>query len=732
MNFLKIVYSYFRRFEFSLLFATAFALWVFCFKGFVFGELRFVSDAVSYYDQIRYFIENFERGVFPLWEPLFGDGVPFGFFLQRIGAYNPFFLLIIFFRKVGLPHTIAYTLFLSIYYFIGTIGFYLLAKRITGDRLSAFVCFVLLLFSSLGTRLFDSFILLTIIPMVWFFYFLISFLKTPRTLYMVGATTTLMILLTTYIPFFFLNIFLTSVLVLGIVYGQRINDTFCCVINYARGYKIRVAVCLACVLLSAMPGVSTLLGSKDSDVVLPQRHNATEDASFVAVGIQTSKSWGIEEDLAYSFAYSDAELFKFAVFYVPVFALLLALQGVMLPLNRKLIGLFFFCAALLICFSHRLPVYEFLHEHVFYFKYFRNLHFYLWMAILPGAILFLGEQFRMLRSKERETGKIRAVYFIFMILIHVGAGVYLIQRSGTHWVTFFTIFLSAVFWGMCYAGFLKKNRWIFWILLAFIALEPLVMYGYLQKNALKAEGLDIYRYKGQRPYMNFDLWSREKRDNELFHVGANVDGDIMDALGVFDPGGYYRSRWSLGLLRNIERSFVQLYRSARLILYDHVEPLVTDDTFQLLAAPLVLFKNIAYVDSAFDHSELGHFLDNVDQPRKTQADIVVAGDQRVTVLSYDVNHVKLRTRLENARFLVMTQTYDGEWRVNIDGKEAKNFRANYAFNGVFVPAGDHVVEFRYGASWKYAMHYSLLVLTWGMFAVLLVLAGRWKDDDENA
>ena len=35
------------------------------------------------------------------------------------------------------------------------------------------------------------------------------------------------------------------------------------------------------------------------------------------------------------------------------------------------------------------------------------------------------------------------------------------------------------------------------------------------------------------------------------------------------------------------------------------------------------------------------------------------------------------------------------WRASVDGREAEMYRANYAWRAVFVPAGEHVVEFNY-------------------------------------
>src|SRR5258708_29882001 len=149
----------------------AFVVWIFAFRGYLSSKFELSSDALSYYDHTKFFIENLARGIYPLWDPFWYNGAPNDFFLRRIGALNPFYLTILIFKSIGIPYTLSYLWFLAGYYWSGMLAFYLLAMRIYHDRFIAYAGYLILLFSALGTRLFDSYMLLVTVPLIWFFYF---------------------------------------------------------------------------------------------------------------------------------------------------------------------------------------------------------------------------------------------------------------------------------------------------------------------------------------------------------------------------------------------------------------------------------------------------------------------------------------------------------------------------------------------------------------------------------
>ena len=198
--------EFFIRREMSVLFIFSFILWLFLFREFLLGRRALINDALPYYEHFKFFIDNIRRGIIPLWESTRDGGVPAEFFLRRIGEFNPFYSFILILNLAGISYQHSYLFFLAGYYFLGLLGFYLLTRLLFENRALAFLSFLLLMFSSLGTLLFCSFIILEFVPMVYFFYFLTAFLRAPQKPSFLGACFCLMILLSTYIPLYFLTI----------------------------------------------------------------------------------------------------------------------------------------------------------------------------------------------------------------------------------------------------------------------------------------------------------------------------------------------------------------------------------------------------------------------------------------------------------------------------------------------------------------------------------------------
>ena len=66
---------------------------------------------------------------------------------------------------------------------------------------------------------------------------------------------------------------------------------------------------------------------------------------------------------------------------------------------------------------------------------------------------------------------------------------------------------------------------------------------------------------------------------------------------------------------------------------------------------------------------------------------------RVTTLAD--NTMEVRTESATSAFLITSDVYYPGWRATVDDQPVELYRANYAFRGVALPAGNHVVKFSY-------------------------------------
>lgn len=84
----------------------------------------------------------------------------------------------------------------------------------------------------------------------------------------------------------------------------------------------------------------------------------------------------------------------------------------------------------------------------------------------------------------------------------------------------------------------------------------------------------------------------------------------------------------------------------------------------------------------------------------------------VNIVRSGNNSIKLKVDAEKRSILVLTDAFYPGWRVFVDGKEEKIYRADYAFRAVPIEAGRHEIEFVYDPlSFKLGLIISLFTLS---------------------
>ncbi len=74
-----------------------------------------------------------------------------------------------------------------------------------------------------------------------------------------------------------------------------------------------------------------------------------------------------------------------------------------------------------------------------------------------------------------------------------------------------------------------------------------------------------------------------------------------------------------------------------------------------------------------------------------------AGEVEIT--DYHPKDIKLRAAAKVPAVLLLNERFSPAWNVWVDQKPASLLRCNYIMRGVFLPSGEHSIEFRYRAAW---------------------------------
>jgi len=146
----------YRKLTYPFLITLSFLLWVYLFRGYLTNDLGMYPDGSAYYHMVKYYLDAIMRGVYPMWAPLKGWGVTDGVNLRFIGEFNPFLIIPAFFYKLTQDFNKVYFLYAVTYYFIGMIGFYLLAKCFFNDKRFAFISYMINLFSTYDCNISES------------------------------------------------------------------------------------------------------------------------------------------------------------------------------------------------------------------------------------------------------------------------------------------------------------------------------------------------------------------------------------------------------------------------------------------------------------------------------------------------------------------------------------------------------------------------------------------------
>jgi len=702
-------------FKNSVIYSLPFILWFYSFKSFYANQLKLIVDSQISFIYTNYYLNSILRGVYPMWNPYNIWGRPDDFSVRMIGEFNPFLYLIAILNQLGMSYSTAYFAYLVSYFFLGMIGFYLLAKRLFKKTYLAYLALILLMFTNVGSHLFNDFlIILILIPSIWFFYFLVAFSQTQHKTFFIGLTFASMIIVTTYLPFHFLTVFMVFILLYSIFYFNHLKFLISQYAQFIKSHKILSVVCTLSFLFSLLPGLMWAQAAGSGDYFFAWRSATPIGTNPLELDLHAINLSGFIGPHPLTRLFSNLNNIDLSYFFVPIFVFIIMLLCLIVSINRKLIlTLSFSLIIFLISLADVTPVHMFLFEHIFFFKYFRNLHWLVWFCV-PIFILFLVEQFNLLINLKPKNRLQAWGIIIYVVLIHIGFSAFLVMQENVIMTSFIALGISSIFFILYFLKILKLSHsaFLMFLLLA-VAIQPLEVFHNISRN------WHSYSFKfAQHPFTvkeSIPIFSfiRPEAEKPYLKGGALGTGEIRDTSGFVEWDRLdYGLREAHALQENITHDVLKEYVQYKFILYDQVQEMDQDNVdWAKVEQNFMRRDNLAFISD--HHLEINNLPSMV---LNRNAEVVTENSHQFQIIKFDTNYIKFKTHFLKDKFLVYNDSYHDDWQATINGKPADVVRANIAFKGLKLPAGENVVYLRFRPLWR---HFIIVVL-FGLFGVMFI------------
>jgi len=715
----------------SLKFVIPFGVWIILFHKVFLGQSPIGGDSIDHYAYVHYLVSNFKLGVFPLWNPFLTLGLSQIFFNSFIGAFNPIWLLTFLLNLFGIKIYYAYLYTITFYFFIGTIGFYLLAKIYFQEKKYAYMAFLLLLFSSFGILTFyDLKYLITFVPLIWFFYFCLHFYKTQKVFSFVGLALCLMIGATCYFPPYWLTI-LFIVIVLGAAFFPR--SVFLAIKTIWIFFKRRKLVFFVCCLavgISFWPSIKEINSVKKKEIVFPWRTGAGDELSRSGPNVELGRMQGLMSSIKeFNDGFLDVapgclSFRDTAPFYVSIFIYIVALLGCLNKFTKAFMVKSLFCLILFFIIAiPNGPIFKILFYYLWGFNLIQGLKSFM-PAFIMAFIFLAVEQEKKIIEEKFLINKKKAI--IFIALVHLAVLLLLVMRS-SHAVSSY-LSVAASFCYFFWVFFRKDHRIVLFLFLYLaILLQPLRTIWYYGQN-LDIGSDSIFEemtYATATPIFSYHRPKTESKSPlSAWQPFWCYDVVMQDAPAFFMRD--FPIYWTYSLLKNFSLPVVDQYVQNKFYLYDKIKIENTEKP-ELMEKILRKEVNTAILSTELnrsreeDDARFGSLLTTSGGYDSQGPEAIEGPHSDFRVVSFDVNSLKIQTNFDRDKFLVYTDSYHPDWQACVNKKIQKVYRANIAFKGIFLPKGFNEVVLRYSPLGGGSTYFFILMIFSGMFLWLIIL-----------
>lgn len=121
--------------------------------------------------------------------------------------------------------------------------------------------------------------------------------------------------------------------------------------------------------------------------------------------------------------------------------------------------------------------------------------------------------------------------------------------------------------------------------------------------------------------------------------------------------------------------------------------------------------------SGYDLRDVAIIKEKLPQP--------ISGGGTAKIIKYMFNRIEIETKSDKSSFLVLTDTYDSDWRVTVNGIEERNYITDLIFRGVQVPAGENKIVFSYMPKSFYYGLYMAIFGIMGLIIFQIIYSKKW-------
>jgi len=670
----------------SIIYFFPLFLWLFLRRDFFLGDSFIYGDNSQCFYFIKYYLDNIARGVYPVWDPFFAWGRPDNLDMRFMGEFNPFLYIILLLKTFGMSFPLAFISYLFIYYLFGIFGFFLLALRLFRNYQLSVISASLLIFSALGVCFLQQMtILLICVPAVWFFFFLIGFSKNPQRKDFLGITFSSMIMATTYMPFHFLTIFLSFLVVFVAVCFRDISEIIKKWLQFFKTDKWTVFFCVLSLGISLVPSLVWYVESSDKQYVLQMGRDAGHEQHQAAVSPQGINLSSLTSEWSLIEIFSNLDLGNQQFSYVSIFVYLMICLSIINKGGKKqvvLLGTGFL--VFLIALADVTPLQPFLYRHVHFFKLFRN-YFYFLPLLIPIIILFSVEQLKLFLKIKPKTGVQKFWLIVFLVCVHGTFMIFLYFQENIVWSSYAAVILSFI----CFTFYFLRNSSLqnplfFIVFLTAVLIQPLEVTPYFDYQFGQKKGFSLELNKPEFLFVR-PIKGEGLNEEHGFHWRTK----IMQDMSGFVNEGYWGTYWSHKLHEDSDHGVLMNYVKHKFFIYDKIPELISDISLD-------------------------------------QGKIIGGESEKFSILNFNVNSLKLKTNYNSRKFLVYNDSYHTGWNVFVNNKKEKLFRVNTAFKGVWIEKGENIIYFRYGNPYLYGFYWFLIMFFMVFFIYLLWVFRRTK------